>query len=194
MTFGEKLKEARKQAGLSQEQLAEKIGISRSTVAKWETGMGLPDIDNLKIISDLLDVSVDYLLDSGEAIEQSIIKESVDISKYKGTKRRRKDKIVREKYPEAKIFPLIAREKLSKEERVFSNALGILTDAPFNTAEIYHGIKESDKQYYLAEQKGKYFLVLVTTEFILSRAIACYFSNRFEIGSTTFIKCSYTVK
>lgn len=39
MTLGEKLKEARKQAGLSQEQLSEKLGVSRSAVAKWETGV-----------------------------------------------------------------------------------------------------------------------------------------------------------
>lgn len=42
MTLGEKLKEARKQAGLSQEQLSEKLGVSRSAVAKWETDNGIP--------------------------------------------------------------------------------------------------------------------------------------------------------
>ena len=41
MTFGEKLKEARKNAGLSQEELAEKISVSRSAVAKWESGVSL---------------------------------------------------------------------------------------------------------------------------------------------------------
>lgn len=46
MTLGEKLKEARKQAGLSQEQLSEKLGVSRSAVAKWETDNGIPDVDN----------------------------------------------------------------------------------------------------------------------------------------------------
>ena len=45
MTLGEKLKEARKQAGLSQEQLSEKLGISRSAVAKWETDKEIPDIE-----------------------------------------------------------------------------------------------------------------------------------------------------
>ena len=48
MTFGEKLKNARKEAGLSQEQLAEKLSVSRSAVAKWESDKGMPDIDNLK--------------------------------------------------------------------------------------------------------------------------------------------------
>ena len=51
MTFGEKLKNARKNAGLSQEQLAEKLCVSRAAVAKWETDKGLPDIMNLIAIS-----------------------------------------------------------------------------------------------------------------------------------------------
>ena len=62
MTFGEKLKEARQRAGLSQEQLSEKLHVSRSAVAKWETDKGMPDIENLKATAQLLDVSIDYLL------------------------------------------------------------------------------------------------------------------------------------
>ena len=50
MTFGEKLKNARQQAGFSQEELAGKLCVSRSAVAKWETDKGLPDIENLKAI------------------------------------------------------------------------------------------------------------------------------------------------
>ena len=42
-----RIKGLRKEAGLSQEQLAEKIGVSRQAVTKWETGLGLPDLDNL---------------------------------------------------------------------------------------------------------------------------------------------------
>ena len=72
MTLGEKLKIARKQAGLSQEQLSEKLGVSRSAVAKWETDNGIPDVDNLKTLSRLLNVSIDYMLDNGEAIERAI--------------------------------------------------------------------------------------------------------------------------
>ena len=73
MTLGEKIKEARKQCGLSQEQLAEKMAVSRSAVAKWEANNGLPDVNNLKALSALLNVSIDYLLDSGEPIESAII-------------------------------------------------------------------------------------------------------------------------
>ena len=49
MTFAEKLKSIRKQVGMSQELLAEKIGVSRQAVTKWETGAGIPDIDNMVV-------------------------------------------------------------------------------------------------------------------------------------------------
>ena len=62
MTLAEKLKTTRRQAGLSQEQLAEKLGVSRQAVTKWETGAGIPDIENMRAISALLDLSIDDLL------------------------------------------------------------------------------------------------------------------------------------
>ena len=82
MTLGEKLKEARKQARLSQEQFSEKLGVSRSVVAKWETDNGIPDVDNLKVISGLLNVSIDYLLDDGEIMDELIMREPYNLSDY----------------------------------------------------------------------------------------------------------------
>ena len=79
MTLGEKLKNARKSAGLSQDQLAEKLCVSRAAVAKWETDRGLPDVMNLKAISQLLDISIDALLGDGSH-DFSTIKETVDLN------------------------------------------------------------------------------------------------------------------
>lgn len=62
MTFAEKLKTIRKQAGMSQEQLAEKLGVSRQAVTKWETDAGIPDIENLMAVSALFSISIDELL------------------------------------------------------------------------------------------------------------------------------------
>lgn len=62
MTLGERLKSIRKQAGLSQEQPAEKLKASRQAVTKWETDAGIPDIENMKAISVLFHVSMDELL------------------------------------------------------------------------------------------------------------------------------------
>ncbi len=62
MRFAEKLKRARKEYGLSQEVLADKLGVSRQAVTKWETDKGLPDIENMLIISNLFGISLDELL------------------------------------------------------------------------------------------------------------------------------------
>ena len=78
MTFGEKLKVARNISGLSQEQLAEALNISRSAVAKWENNIGIPDVSNLKGISKLLNISIDSLLDENDDMENMDI--SLDIA------------------------------------------------------------------------------------------------------------------
>ena len=53
MTLAEKLKSIRKQAGMSQEQLAERLGVSRQAVTKWETDAGIPDVENVMALSAL---------------------------------------------------------------------------------------------------------------------------------------------
>ncbi len=67
MEFNEKLKVLRKQKGLTQEELAEMLYVSRTAVSKWESGRGLPNIESLRAISKLFSVSLDELL-SGEEI------------------------------------------------------------------------------------------------------------------------------
>ena len=62
MKFEEKLIQLRKRKGLSQEELADKLGVSRQAISRWETGTVLPDADNLLRISELFDVSIDCLL------------------------------------------------------------------------------------------------------------------------------------
>ena len=62
MIFSEKLQILRKNKGLTQEELAEKLGVSRQAVAKWESGQVYPDIFNLIQISSMMNVSVDYLV------------------------------------------------------------------------------------------------------------------------------------
>ena len=67
MEFHEKLQELRKSRGLTQEELAEALYVSRTAVSKWESGRGYPSIDSLKEISKYFSVTIDDLL-SGEAL------------------------------------------------------------------------------------------------------------------------------
>ena len=62
MIFSEKLQLIRKSKGLTQEELAEKLSVSRQAVAKWESGQSYPDIENLLAISNLFHITVDYLV------------------------------------------------------------------------------------------------------------------------------------
>jgi transcriptional regulator with XRE-family HTH domain len=67
MEFHEKLQQLRKQKGLTQEELAEQLHVSRTAVSKWESGRGFPNIESLKAIAKFFGVSLDELL-SGEEI------------------------------------------------------------------------------------------------------------------------------
>ena len=62
MQFRERLRKLRKENGLTQEQLVEKLNISRQLVAKWERGQSLPNITNLKEMSIIFNVTTDELL------------------------------------------------------------------------------------------------------------------------------------
>lgn len=67
MELNEKLQELRKQKGLTQEELAELLFVSRTAISKWESGRGIPNIESLKAISKFFSVSLDELL-SGEEL------------------------------------------------------------------------------------------------------------------------------
>lgn len=58
----QRILQLRKQYGFSQEQLGEKLGVSRQAISKWESGTATPDVDNIIAMCDLFDVTADYLL------------------------------------------------------------------------------------------------------------------------------------
>lgn len=68
MEFNQRLQELRKQRGLTQEELAEALYVSRTAVSKWESGRGYPNIDSLKAVAKFFHVTIDELLSSDEAL------------------------------------------------------------------------------------------------------------------------------
>lgn len=190
MTFGEKLKHARQNAKLSQEELAAKMNVSRSAIAKWETDKGMPDIQNLKSIAYILDVSIDYLLDDGSRLDLTVMREAIDLSKYgKGRKKVIKDKVVRDKYPNAEIMTLIAEEKRTKAEKAVDTAVFLLTPL-MDVIKFAKGLNHLDKEFYLVHQDEKQYLVIVTNEFIESRQLTQPITDKkFEIGDFKFVNC-----
>ena len=74
MTLGERLKDYRQREGLSQEQLAEILCVSRQAITKWENDKGVPDIDNLIAVSKMLGISLDELVMGEERMKDTAMK------------------------------------------------------------------------------------------------------------------------
>ena len=83
MEFNEKLQYFRKKSNLTQEELAEKLFVSRTAISKWESGRGMPSISSLKAISEVFDVSIDELLSSEEIIEAAEKEKKENMKSFK---------------------------------------------------------------------------------------------------------------
>lgn len=93
MNIAEKIKAVRNRAGMSQQELADKIHVSRSAVAKWESDKGLPDIDNLKAIAKLFGMTLDELVAEEDHVSCALREPFLPDSKP--------DDAVRSRWPEA---------------------------------------------------------------------------------------------
>lgn len=82
MTLGEKIFELRKKGGLSQEQLGEKINVTRQTISNWELGETSPNPEQLKQLSKELNISIDELLDND--VQDIIVKKVSNTEKLSG--------------------------------------------------------------------------------------------------------------
>ena len=188
MTLGEKIREARRKCGLSQEQLADKMSVSRSAIAKWETDKGLPDVGNLKLLARLLSSSLDRLLDDAEEADESVIREKYNLIAYgPGCKKVKKDRVVRERFPNAKIYTLLAQQELTELKRFSDN----VTDCHTTVDEL---IKDVNKSFYLIEIDGRQLFVTLTDSFIETRPLEQPLeSNSFSIDGWNFIKYNYEI-
>ena len=206
ISLGEKIKKARLEAGLTQEELSELLMVSRAAVAKWETNRGLPDIENLKFIASALSVSVDYLLDENNSVDFSITKKPINLNKYgfdgrlsSFKKLKIKEQIVLDEYPDSEINMLtVVKTYNSSSEKMVDNFVGwfstLLGGLPL------FGIYDFSKavatlvadQYYLVDKKDKQYFVLITDEYIISRIMGVAFnSKKFRIGDKEFMKVGF---
>ena len=184
MTFGEKLKEA----GLSQEQFAQKLSVSRSAVAKRESDKGMPDVNNLKTMAQLLGISVDYLLDEDEKLSFNETKEAINLDSFEvtGKCRNKMDAACYFSFHEADaIYPLVRRKRMNKVEWLADLIAGpgIIQGADY--------LRDSSA-YYLVETVGKQLLVNVSADFITSRELANKVDpKKFDFGNYMFRKAPY---
>ena len=117
MTIGEKIYELRKLKGLSQEELAEKLNVSRQSVSLWETNQTVPQIDYLMELSKIFNVTLDELCGNEENIDcslnESVIKENEELLE-------KWDKEIEESKP---VYKFMNDDEYSKNIEGFINFL-----------------------------------------------------------------------
>lgn len=196
MTLGEKIKKARVESGLTQEQLSEKMMVSRQAITKWEADKGIPDITNIKMLAQLLNVSIDYLLDDGGEIDVHILRETIDLSNYGKAwiKKKLTDKLMLEKYPGAEIRTLLVVRKRDKVDKFFDFIVDFFTDL-CGFSDLKNSIRLLGTEYYLVNEKGLQFFVAVNYKegYLESRRMADSQNSRvgdkFIIGDLIFTDC-----
>ena len=126
MDFGDKLKQYRLKEGISQEQLAEKIGVSRQAITKWETKRGLPDVENLIILAELFKLTLDELVleEVKKQEEKPVIFESetvydIDVGKHFDINLGGARKITIKTGADEKIHIVLSSETLSEIGSLF---------------------------------------------------------------------------
>lgn len=162
MKLSEKIKKCRKCFGLSQEQLAEILNVSRQAITKWETDGGMPDVTNLKPLADVFGVSVDFLLNEDDENCNPILKETLKIEE-KNNFNNRYDyavKILKERYLEpSKIYGLSQTRKLSKVELATDLIVGP------GIVDMIHYLNEF-AIWFLVKKENQNLLVKVTKEYM----------------------------
>lgn len=201
MTFGEKLKSARKSAEMTQEQLANRLSVSRQAVTKWEADKGLPDIGNLRLLSAALNISLDDLLDESSRLDISVIREPVYLSDYAGLhttavrcwlkKDRLRDEAIKARFPDAEIHTLIHKQLLTKTEKRVQTFFWLTT--PFaNAVELLQSFQNADRLFYLVWDMGRQYFVMVTDECMEIRQLAERIVERkFEMNGFRFSVSPY---
>lgn len=196
MTLGEKIKKARIESGLTQEQLSGKMMVSRQAITKWEADKGIPDVSNLKLLAQLLNVSVDYLLDDGNEIDINVIRETIDISKYGKAiiKKKLTDKLMLEKYPSAEIRTLLPQKKRDKVDKGFDFFIDFFTPL-CGFSDLQNSMKLLGTEYYIVNEDNLQLFVAVNYKegYMESRRTVEPHNTRtgdkFSIGDLIFTDC-----
>lgn len=185
MMFSQKIKEIRKRFGLSQEQLAEIINVSRQAITKWETGGGLPDVSNLQELSKVFGVTVDYLLDDDRNLPALSMKVELDKDKYKN-KLKMYLEVLRDYYPEPyEVYVLTRTKRLNFIELALDTFIAPEI-GPVSTADSLGNLSP----YYLVKKDGLKLLVNIK-DYVLEVVELPSNTNdkRFVYGKNRFRNC-----
>lgn len=186
MTFAEKLKTLRKEKNISQEQLAEKIYVSRQAITKWESGNGIPDIENLIAISSLFNESLDSLLSEeksliskNEFLYNSRTEYDLDNPKKIDLKVGIAHELIIEKTKDEKIQVIAASNKLSYLAQQVK--VKIVEDKNRMDVVVKHSVDLSD----IAAEENLFILVRIPEKFVADVEVASELEN-LKIRDITF--------
>lgn len=188
MTIGEKIRQARRHSRLSQEQLAELMCISRSAIAKWETDKGLPDIENIRILSNILHISTDWLLNPVQDGRHLVYRYSINLSHYgKGCDRIRKERCVCEMFQNARITALICRKDVIPGEAATKE--NTPPQASAHNCFLSTGTTgDNSTAYFLVTEPDRQCLVAVTEAFVEYRILEAHITgSEFVLDGMRFI-------
>lgn len=185
MTFGEKLSSLRKQANLTQSDLAEKLNVSRQAITKWENGTGLPDLDNIKKLSSIFNTSIDELLDY--KVEE--IKLELDTSKEtinkENSKQSKVNQFVLERFKNAQSIEMLSREKkLTFWQNIFDI---FCTPAP-GTIEIAELIGTGLVYSFLVKENNNHYLVLINKKTMITKKLEGNFEKNIIVDGYKYSK------
>lgn len=193
MTLGNRIKEVRKKHGMTQEELAEKLMVSRQAITKWETDTGIPDIDNLRKLSEVFNVSLDYLIGSKAGEEVESIREDIDLSKF-GKSRIKANlatDFIKARFSDEKVYMLYPEKKATKAEKAIDNALWLFTDSPGGLGDIFNSGKILGSMFYLLDAPKQKLLIVNYKEgyletVLLSEHVNTEKGNKFKYKDIIF--------
>ena len=170
-----RLVELRKKNGLSQEELADKLGLSRQAVSKWERAESSPDTDNLICLAKLYNVSLDDLLNSDQSIEE-ISSEVKERNEEESLEKALTEKNIKKAIKESRDKKYAhLPEKDRKRAKIFDIVDAAITGAMFLVVTIIYIVVSS----YHAEQWGKLW-ILYFLPIIISSFFTCFKNRRFS--------------
>ena len=167
MTLGQKIRDMRKQMGISQEVLGEILHVSRQAITKWETDAGVPDVTNLSELAKLFGVPVDYFI-SNKTTTDVTNQLVIDITKYRNSNEGNMQ-IIRHFYSEeweAKYLKYTIYPK-KKLVRIGLGIANIFSDFAFDAtmgAQLIYEIDKLDDNYYLLYRDDIIFLAYINKE------------------------------
>ena len=154
MKMEEKIITLRKKLGWSQEDLAEKMNVSRQAITKWENDGGLPDVSNLQELSKVFGITIDYLLNDENQLPALSMKKELDKEKYLNKLTMCKE-VLDEYYPEPyEVYTLVRNKKMNALELVIDTFISPEI-GPISTADQFGDISP----YYLVKKDNLKLLV-----------------------------------